>query len=108
MSAALGGRGRRPTPTNRSRQQLQREKALQFAAQQKSGPGMSELPPEQKLAMPPPQPVRQPVATVKPVPAVEVPTVKVETVVVNHDPAPVEETTPIAIELEKPEAESLV
>ncbi|XP_062308728.1 RAB6-interacting golgin [Osmerus eperlanus] len=103
VSAALGGRGRRPTPTNRSRQQLQREKALKFAAEQKSGPGMSALPPEQKLAMPPPQPVKQPVATVKPV---EEPRVKVETVVANHDPAPVEETTPIAIELEKQEAES--
>lgn len=45
------GRGRRPAPTNRSRQQLQREKALQVAAKQKEDAGS--LPPEQQLTKPP-------------------------------------------------------
>ncbi|XP_066548275.1 RAB6-interacting golgin isoform X2 [Amia ocellicauda] len=42
-------RGRRPPPTNRSRQQLQREKALQLATQQN---GPAPLPAEQQLAKP--------------------------------------------------------
>ncbi|XP_023662347.1 RAB6-interacting golgin [Paramormyrops kingsleyae] len=46
---AVSGRVRKPVPTNRSRQQLQRERALQVAAQQDaSGP----LPSEQQLDKP--------------------------------------------------------
>ncbi|XP_057208931.1 RAB6-interacting golgin isoform X2 [Triplophysa rosa] len=47
-------RGRRPAPTNRSRQQLQRERALQMAAKQKEG--IDSLPPEQQLTKPPDPP----------------------------------------------------
>ncbi|XP_066533152.1 RAB6-interacting golgin [Hoplias malabaricus] len=47
------GRGRRSAPTNRSRQQLQRERALQVATKQNDGSG-SLLSPEQQLKPPPP------------------------------------------------------
>ncbi|KAK3516749.1 hypothetical protein QTP70_022540 [Hemibagrus guttatus] len=47
--AASLGRGRRSAATNRSRQQLQREKALQMAAKNKATPGDSLLSPEQQL-----------------------------------------------------------
>ncbi|CAB1332231.1 unnamed protein product [Coregonus sp. 'balchen'] len=40
------GRGLKPAPTNRSRQ---RERALQLAAPQKSGPGSLVQPPEEEL-----------------------------------------------------------
>lgn len=43
------GRGRRSAPTNRSRQQLQREKALQMAAKQKAALSDTPLSPEQQL-----------------------------------------------------------
>lgn len=57
--AATLGRGRRPAQTNRSRQQLQREKALQMATKQKEDVGS--LPPEQQLTKPPDPPsVSQP------------------------------------------------
>ncbi|XP_023148811.1 RAB6-interacting golgin [Amphiprion ocellaris] len=46
-------RGRKPVPANRSRQQLQREKALQLAAQKSAGAGSPVLPPEQQLTKPP-------------------------------------------------------
>lgn len=49
------GRGRRPAPTNRSRQQLQRERALQLTAKQKEG--SHSLPPDQQLTKPPDPPV---------------------------------------------------
>ncbi|XP_017312158.1 RAB6-interacting golgin isoform X2 [Ictalurus punctatus] len=43
------GRGRRSAPTNRSRQQLQREKALQMAAKHKAALSGSAISPEQQL-----------------------------------------------------------
>ncbi|KAK6484169.1 RAB6-interacting golgin-like [Huso huso] len=46
-------RGRRPPPTNRSRQQLQQERAMQQAAQLNGAPS---IPPEQQLSRPKPQP----------------------------------------------------
>lgn len=52
--AASFGRGRRSAPTNRSRQQLQREKALQMAAKHKASLGDSPLAPEQQLQPAPP------------------------------------------------------
>ncbi|CDQ89829.1 unnamed protein product [Oncorhynchus mykiss] len=108
VPAALG-RGRKPAPTNRSRQQLQRERALQLATQQKSGPGSSALPPEQQLTKPPPQPTKAlPKAVIQPVVAptkpVEEPSQK-GTLAVNHAPAPAEDTSPIVKELEKQEVE---
>ncbi|KAI5090400.1 RAB6-interacting golgin [Silurus meridionalis] len=54
------GRGRRSAPTNRSRQQLQREKALQMAAKQKATLVDSPLPPEQQLQPAPPPPPTPP------------------------------------------------
>ncbi|MCJ8743522.1 hypothetical protein PDJAM_G00094920 [Pangasius djambal] len=58
-AVASVGRGRRSAPTNRSRQQLQREKALHMAAKQKAALGDSALSPEQQLQpapVPPPAP----------------------------------------------------
>ncbi|MGH0134232.1 UNVERIFIED_CONTAM: hypothetical protein FKN15_003745, partial [Acipenser sinensis] len=46
-------RGRRPPPTNRSRQQLQHERAMQQTAQLNGAPS---IPPEQQLSRPKPQP----------------------------------------------------
>ncbi|KAF4070966.1 hypothetical protein AMELA_G00279540 [Ameiurus melas] len=54
---AAFGRGRRSAPTNRSRQQLQREKALQMAAKHKAALSDSAISPEQQL-----QPATQPAA----------------------------------------------
>nr|XP_046248402.1 RAB6-interacting golgin [Scatophagus argus] len=53
MSAAAA-RGRKPAPANRSRQQLQRERALHLAVQKNLGVASSGLPPEQQLTKPPP------------------------------------------------------
>ncbi|TSN30224.1 RAB6-interacting golgin [Bagarius yarrelli] len=52
------GRGRRSTATNRSRQQLQREKALQMAAKNKAALSESPLSPEQQLQPPSPPPLQ--------------------------------------------------
>ncbi|KAG1963709.1 RAB6-interacting golgin [Pimephales promelas] len=57
------GRGRRPAPTNRSRQQLQRERALQLTAKQKEG--SQSLSPDQLLTKPPDPPVVSHPAPVK-------------------------------------------
>ncbi|KAL1022824.1 hypothetical protein UPYG_G00032840 [Umbra pygmaea] len=110
------GRGRKPAPTNRSRQQLQRERALQLAAQQKSGPGSASVPLEQQLTKTPTQlktptqaviqPVGQPVGH-----SVVYPTTPVENsrqnvpLALNNATAPAEETPQIARELEKQEVE---
>nr|XP_020510585.1 RAB6-interacting golgin [Labrus bergylta] len=64
MSVAGAARGRKPAPANRSRQQLQREKALQSAAQKHSGAGLLLLPPDQLLTKPPPKEEPQPRAPV--------------------------------------------
>lgn len=101
-------RGRKPATTNRSRQQLQRERALQIAAQQKSGQGLPVLSPEQQLNQPPPETIIRPADPVPaPVPLTpeQLPEkLKKETMVSNNVPAPVKET-PIAKELEKDEVE---
>ncbi|XP_008279217.1 RAB6-interacting golgin [Stegastes partitus] len=57
---AGAARGRKPGPANRSRQQLQREKALQLAAQKTAGAGSPVLPPEQQLTKPPQREESQP------------------------------------------------
>lgn len=54
VTASLG-RGRRSATTNRSRQQLQREKALQMTAKTKAALSESPLSPEQQLQPAPPQ-----------------------------------------------------
>ncbi|KAM9848446.1 RAB6-interacting golgin isoform 2-T2 [Aulostomus maculatus] len=56
------GRGRKQAPAGRSRQQLQREKALQLVAQRSNGAESPGLPPEQQLTKPPAKDGRQPAA----------------------------------------------
>ncbi|XP_071384830.1 RAB6-interacting golgin isoform X3 [Centroberyx affinis] len=105
LPAALG-RGRKPAPTNRSRQQLQRERALQVAAQQKIEAGSPALPPEQQLTRPPPKDVPRPAAPAGAAaakPEVEKP--KEENLTVNHEPAAAEVSPPVVKELEKQEVE---
>lgn len=100
------GRGRKPAPTNRSRQQLQRERALQLAAQQKVGTATTVLPPEQQLTMRPPKNVPQPAApAAAPATTPEVPKAKEGNLTVNHEPATIEDLTPVVKELEKQEVE---
>ncbi|XP_042339979.1 RAB6-interacting golgin [Plectropomus leopardus] len=98
---AAATRGRKQAPANRSRQQLQRERALQLAAQRNAGVGSPGLAPEQQLTKPPPpkeEPPPQPTAP----PAA--PAVKLE---VQQRPSemkpPAEEETPDIKELEKQE-----
>ncbi|KAM4629025.1 RAB6-interacting golgin [Polymixia lowei] len=110
VSAALG-RGRRPAPPHRSRQQMQRERALQTAAQHNVGSGSPSLPREQQLTRPPQRDVCQPsvpaeAPAVKP--AVEKPREEKprdENLTVNHTPATAEESPPVVKELEKQEVE---
>lgn len=105
---AAAARGRKPAPANRSRQQLQRERALQLAVQKNPGAASPGLPPQQQLSRPPPKEKPGPSPDVPPGdPAVEVegqqkpgdvkPTE-------NHHPAP-QDAAPAVKELEKPEVE---
>lgn len=108
---AAAARGRKPAPANRSRQQLQRERALHLAVQKNPGAASPGLPTEQQLTKPPPKE--------KPVPRLVVPTgapavteeVQQKPIEVmpteNHQPA-AEETIPAVKELEKQEVELLV
>uniref|UniRef100_A0A671PLE2 RAB6-interacting golgin n=1 Tax=Sinocyclocheilus anshuiensis TaxID=1608454 RepID=A0A671PLE2_9TELE len=99
------GRGRRAAPTNRSRQQLQRERALQLAAKQKEG--SHSLSPDQQLTKPP-----DPPAIILPAPVksqdesnpLETQLVKHEAEPVKHDP----ESPAVIKELGKEEVELLV
>ncbi|XP_051952212.1 RAB6-interacting golgin-like [Xyrauchen texanus] len=102
------GRGRRPAPTNRSRQQLQRERALQLPAKQKEGSGS--LLPEQQLTKPLDPPA---VSHPAPLKSQEEPKLleselfKQETEPVKHNPEPSAEAmaTVIVKELDKQEVE---
>lgn len=114
---------RKTAPASRSRQQFQRERALQLAAQRHAGaPG---LPPEQQLTKPPPKDERQPVAPagppaakqdVQPEPIVAKPAanqdVKSEPSVgkpaANQEEAAAEERSPAMKELEAQQVEVLV
>ncbi|XP_056235439.1 RAB6-interacting golgin isoform X1 [Seriola aureovittata] len=108
--AAATARGRKPAPGNRSRQQLQRERALQLAAQKNVGAGSPVLPPEQQLTKPPP-PKEEP----QPAAPTGAPVVRVEVQpkhsemkpCENHQPA-AEEQTPAIKELEKQEVELIL
>lgn len=93
---ASAARGRKPVPANRSRQQLQREKALQVVAQKSAGDFSLCLPPEQQLTKPPPKN--------DPEPPAGAPAVKhaVQTKPTEMKPAP-EAQTPVVKELEKQE-----
>ncbi|XP_051581216.1 RAB6-interacting golgin-like [Myxocyprinus asiaticus] len=102
------GRGRRPAPTNRSRQQLQRERALQLPAKQKDGSGS--LLPEQQLAKtadPPSVSHPAPLKSQEEPKLLESELVKQETEPVKHDPEPSAEAmaTVIVKELDKQEVE---
>lgn len=102
-------RGRKPASGNRSRQQLQRERALQSTAQKNAGAESFVLSPEQQLTKPSPREEPKPTA-----PATT-PTVKQE---VQQKPAimkpnendqpTTEEETPVVKELDKQEIELLV
>lgn len=103
------GRGRRPAPTNRSRQQLQRERALQLAAKQKEG--SHSLPLEQQLTKPPDPPVVSHPAPVKSRDESK----PLESQLVQHEAEPVDRESPpesvppaIVKELDKQEVELLV
>lgn len=102
---AAAARGRRQAPANRSRQQVQREKALQLAVQKNHTVASNGLQPEQQLAKPP--------ANEKPGPSTadlavkETDQPKPSDVIEEHQP-PAEETSPGVKELEKEEVELLV
>ncbi|KAA8577995.1 hypothetical protein FQN60_016069 [Etheostoma spectabile] len=99
--SAAAARGRKPVPATRSRQQIQREKALQLAAQKNAGAASLCLPPGQQLTKPPPPPEDEP----KPAaPPAEAPAVKQEEQrrPTGMKPAP-EKETPVVKELEKQE-----
>lgn len=102
---AAAARGRKPAPSGRSRQQVQREKALQLAAHSNHTVASSALQPEQQLAKPPPNEHlgdSTPDVVVK-----EVDQLKASEVIEHHQP-PVEGTSPGVKELDKEEVEVLV
>ncbi|XP_068564080.1 RAB6-interacting golgin [Cebidichthys violaceus] len=98
---AAAARGRKPVPANRSRQQLQRERALQIAVQKTAGAASLCLPPEQQLTKPPPREDPEPRPAAPPTGA---PAVKqgVQHKPPEMKPAP-EEETPAVKELETQE-----
>ncbi len=105
------GRGRKAAPTNRSRQQLQRERALQLADKQKES--SHSLPPDQQLTKPPDPPAVSHPAPVKPrdePKPLESQLVEHEAEPVQHDPESPAESAPPAVikELDKQEVELLV
>ncbi|XP_012694910.2 RAB6-interacting golgin [Clupea harengus] len=103
VSAPGLGRGRKPTSTNRSRQQLQRERALKLTAQMSS----ETLQPEQKLTKPhltSPSPLAPTIPTAVDTGKDEPVTAKLDAVN-NHDPETSIEVTPLANELDKQEVE---
>ncbi|XP_019904293.1 RAB6-interacting golgin isoform X2 [Esox lucius] len=105
VPAALD-RGRKPAPTNRSRQQLQRERALQVVTQQKNGPDSHTLPVEQQLSKPPIQAAVQPVSHFSVThTTVEEDSRQKEPLALNDAPAPAQDTSQITRELEKQEVE---
>ncbi|XP_056620440.1 RAB6-interacting golgin [Triplophysa dalaica] len=102
------GSGRRPAPTNRSRQQLQRERALKMAAKQKEG--IDSLPPEQQLFKPPEPPAAShhaPLKSQEEPKALDSEPVKHESKPVRHESETIAEApTPVIVkELDKQEVE---
>ncbi|KAK5930320.1 hypothetical protein CgunFtcFv8_026565 [Champsocephalus gunnari] len=97
--AAAAARGRKPAPANRSRQQIQREKALQMAAQKNASPC---LPPEQQLTKPPPREEPEPQPTAPAAAAAPAVRQEVQPKPSEIKPAP-EEEIPAVKELEKQE-----
>ncbi|KAJ8409488.1 hypothetical protein AAFF_G00228890 [Aldrovandia affinis] len=98
----VSGRGRRPAPTNRSRQQLQMERALKTAARKQAS---GSLPPEQCLTKPRAQaPIEGPPTPLEPKESVQPSTQDGRTTLVPQT-GPDTETAPVANELEKKEME---
>ncbi|XP_016091128.1 RAB6-interacting golgin [Sinocyclocheilus grahami] len=100
------GRGRKAAPTNRSRQQLQRERALQLAAKQEED--SHSLPPDQQLTKPPDPPAVSHPAPVKPRDEPKpLESQLVEAEPVKHDPESPAEFAPPAVikELDKQQVE---
>ncbi|XP_078114399.1 RAB6-interacting golgin [Sander vitreus] len=97
--SAAAARGRKPVPANRSRQQIQREKALQLAAQKNAGAASLCLPPEQQLTKPPPEEEPKGAAPPAGAPAVKQ---EVQEKAIEMKTAP-EKETPAVKELEKQE-----
>lgn len=108
---AAAARGRKAAPANRSRQQLQRERALQLAAQKSTGAPAPGLLLEQQLSTPPPkeEAVFQPMAPTGATAVKEELQQKPNEVksTESHQPRS-EEETPAVKELEKQEVELLV
>lgn len=102
--AAAAARGRKPAPANRSRQQIQREKALQMAAQKNASPC---LPPEQQLTKPPPREEPEPQPTAPAAAAAPAVRQEVQPKPSEIKPAP-EEEIPAVKELAKQEVALLV
>ncbi|XP_064188165.1 RAB6-interacting golgin isoform X1 [Anguilla rostrata] len=104
-TTSSAARGRKPVTTNRSRQQLQRERALHQAAQQRDG--SAQLPPEQLLSRPAMQAPNQTAPKITPENESEKSTTSQsqEPVVVNHHSVPTTEPAVMAKELEKQEVE---
>ncbi|XP_058495324.1 RAB6-interacting golgin [Solea solea] len=103
---AAAARGRKPASANRSRQQLQRERALHLASQKNIVDGGHVLPPEQQLTKPPPKEEPRPAAPAR-APAVRLdaqPKICEVKPSKDHQPA-AEEQTPLVKELEKQEVE---
>ncbi|XP_018532245.1 RAB6-interacting golgin [Lates calcarifer] len=103
---AVAARGRKPAPSNRSRQQLQRERALQLAAQKNAETGSHSLPPEQQLTKPPPKEEPRPAApTGAPAVRLEALPKPSEVKPSENQQPPAEEQIPTVKELEKQEVE---
>ncbi|KAF3690483.1 RAB6-interacting golgin N-terminal kinase-like-binding protein 1 [Channa argus] len=100
---STAARGRKPAPVNRSRQQVQRERALQLVAQKNSGEGSTGLPPEQQLTKPTLMEAPQPAATPAVIQKVQEKPLEMKPID-NHQPAAAVET-PVVIELERQEVE---
>lgn len=99
----MAARGRKPAPANRSRQQIQRERALQIAVEKNPGADSHSLSPEQQLTKPPP--MEKPRPTVPPAAPVEDQQQRPTEVKPTENHPPVEETGPTVKELDRQEVE---
>lgn len=106
---AAAFRGRKPAPANRSRQQLQRERALQLAVQKNHSVSSHGLSPDQELNKTPAKETDGPPFTAQTgTPVVSQEVQQKPTQVTENHQAAAEETTPAVKELETIEVELLV
>lgn len=106
---AAAFRGRKPAPANRSRQQLQRERALQLAVQKNHSVSSHGLSPEQELNKTPArEPDGPPLTAQTATPVVSQEVQQKPTQVTENHQASAEEMTPAVKELETIEVELLV